>query len=368
MRRLSLMVLLVALAFSALSSCTLIRYVDPPPPPGEEPDPKVVDVLVLVDLPRGSANLMAGYAGFMEMFEYALGEYNIATRQVAIAPLYRRQGDTPPLIYGRPSLTSTSGQNEVTPRNDGSNFREPTPGDEDTSEPRPEPDEDPTPDEPNIGEPRWDDIGGGPGQNFGLAETLLYYIGDDGQRHLDTRTEVPGENLAALGLDLDRATIFDPTGTITDSRAYFKEAADGFVVIYLTGTSRPCAHGDQACQLDGKSPASYFSATDDANLASWLALPGPSGLSPARIVHMPVASAEEVSFDQFADRCLAEPNFPAGALDVMEPSENAYFGPFIDQLRADGGQGYNIDLCQALSSRSDRAALSAAAYLQRLLR
>ncbi|RVU48097.1 hypothetical protein EA187_01270 [Lujinxingia sediminis] len=362
MRRSALMVS-IALTLSMLSGCTLIRYVDPPPPPGEEFDPKVVDVLVLVDLPRGSANLMGGYANFMEMFEYALGEYNITTRQMAVAPLYRRQGDTPPLIYGRPALPSSSEQSEVTPRNDGSNLSEPLPEDGETSEPRPEPDENPTP-----GDSQPDDIGGGPGQAFGLAETLLYYIGEEGQRHLDTRTDVPGENLAALGLDLDRATIFDPTGTLNDSRAYFKEAADGFVIIYLTGTSRPCAHGSQACQLDGKSPAAYASTTDDANLASWLALPGPSGLSPSRIFHMPVATAEEVSFEQFADRCLAEPNFPAGALDVMEPSENAYFGPFINDLRSSGGQGYNVDLCQALSSRSDRAALSAAAYLQRILR
>ncbi|RAL24709.1 hypothetical protein DL240_00425 [Lujinxingia litoralis] len=357
MRRLFPFAFAAALLLS-LPGCTLIRYVDPPPGPGEEPDPKVVDILVLVDLPRGAANLMTGYSRFLGHLELAMQEYNIQTRRVGVAPLYRRQGDTPPLIYGRGAQVSAGSSLGSESSVGGSLGSESDPSDNLPDE-RPVDGEEPTVD-PSTG-------GGGPGQLLDLSQTLLYYISDEGQRHLDQQSDGVGENLAALGLDLDRAAIFDPTGVGSDSSAYFHEAADGFVVVYLSASARRCAHQSAACQLNGQSPANYFTH-ESGELASWLNLPGPSGLPAERIFHLSVATPEGISFERFADQCLAEPNFPAATLDVMEPSPDAYFAPLLDGLRTKGASGYNIDVCTALSSRSERAALTAASTLERALR
>ncbi len=306
---LSLMLLAISLV-----GCTIIRYVDNDDNGGGgngELDPKVVDILILVDLPRGAANIMPGYASFLEMVMLGLAEQNVIVNRSAVAPMYRTQSERAPLLFGA----------------------------------------------------------GDPYSDFsGLHDAMLYYVSDTGLSHLDGQVDADGENLAGLGMNLDRETVFNPHTAPPESRPYYDEAADGFVVFYLTGSSRKCSHNDPNCALDGKTPAAYFTETDEDDNASWLTLPGPTGHSPSKIMHVSISTAEGVDFDTFAESCLRESNFPANHLDVLEPSEHhEYFGPLMAGLDQAGGNGMRVDLCTAFSSRAEHSAVHTAGQIVRML-
>ena len=307
---------LLICALFLLAGCTVIRDSNNGSGGGDgdgelEIVPRTIDVLVLVDLPRASANLMENYASFLAMLEAALVLQQVDVRRSALAPLYRTQSERPPLLYGH--------GDEYSPFS-------------------------------------------------GLAETLAFYITDEGLSYLDGTRNQDGENLAALGLNLDRETIFNPFLTIPEAAPYFAEAADGFVVFYLTGSARRCGHSSPTCQIDDRLPAHYFTdVEDDTGFASWLKLPGQTGLPPSRIMHVSIATAEGVDYDTFVNQCLREPNFPAAFLDVIENSEHSYFGPFFQALRSEGGQAQEVDLCAALSSRGDRTAAFTAGQILRML-
>ncbi|MBA2664028.1 MAG: hypothetical protein H0U74_17190 [Bradymonadaceae bacterium] len=258
--------------------------------------PKVVDMLVLVDLDRGSANLSSHYHNILLGLIGSLTLKHIDVRSAALAPLYHRAGAVVPLIYGE-------------------------------------------------GE------SGGEFSNFG--EAIAFYTYDDSNRYLQDRADADGENLAALGLDLGRRAIYRPETANPQARPYFQEAADGFIVVYLTAGQRPCAATDAACQLDGKAPAAYFTAKNSEQNAAWLELAGDSGVQTKRIFHLAIVTPEGVSYDAFSRACTGYPDFPATMLDVMEPSPKAYYGPFVQALQSGGGKGTMIDLCQAMSSRSE---------------
>ncbi|MFU8804196.1 MAG: hypothetical protein ACNA8W_10335 [Bradymonadaceae bacterium] len=308
--------LLATLMTMALSTgCTLIRYVDPPEEnnggggPGEIV-PKVVDVLVMIDLDRSAANLAPHYNGVLASIAMALELSHIHVRSAAMAPLYSRAGGVVPLLYG-----------EFDPR---SEF-----------------------------------------QHWG--EAIMFYTYDDGARYLQTDVEADGENLAILGLELDRRAIYRPTTADPEAIPYFQEAADGLIVIYLSASERPCAAGDAACQLNGEHPARYLTRkTEDGNVA-WLALADETGLPPNRILHVPIVTAEGVGFSDFSQSCSRETGFPAGLLDVMEPSPKNYYGHFTDEIRRQGGRAMTADLCQAFSNKRENIALSVAQQARQML-
>ncbi len=313
-RRIALSLAMLLLA-SSLTACTLIRDRDPANSSNGgngDPIPRVVDALILVDLPRGAVNIMPGYAAFMAYVEAGLAAQLITINRVAVAPMYRQQSDRPPLIYGY--------------------------------------------DDPHA-------------PFHSLEEALVYYVSDDGLAHLDGQASNDTENLATLGARLDRETIFQPFQSPPEAIPYYRDAADGFVVFYLTGSSRHCAHDSSSCAVDGQRPAHYLTdVDDDTGFASWLSLPGPSGVAPSQIMHVAVATEEGASYDAFVDRCMREPNFPANHLDLLEPSEHAFFGPMMSQLRQNGGHGQLVDLCTAFSNRRENAAISVAAEIGRMLR
>jgi hypothetical protein len=312
-RRLLTTLLLVALALS-LTACTLIRDRDPVNSAngGGEITPRVIDAIILVDLPRGAVNVMPSYARYMGYVEIALAAQYITIDRVAVAPMYRTQSSRPPLLYG---------------------YSDPY------------------------------------APFSGLEEALVYYVSDDGLTHLDGEADADGENLAALGINLDRETIFQPFEAPPEAIPYYREASDGFVVFYLTGSSRRCAHDSPDCALNQLRPAEYFTEPEDeTGFAEWLSLPGPSGVAPGHIMHIAVATEEGVDYEAFADRCLREPNFPANHLDLLEPSTYAYFGPLMAELRQSGGNGLFVDLCTAFSTRGEYSAVSTAAEIGRMLR
>jgi hypothetical protein len=277
----------------AASGCTIIKYVDPPDEdPPDPPPPKVVDMVVLVDLSRSAANLNESYHQVLGQLFAALGEKNISVRRAAMAPLYRRIGGAVPLLYG---------------------------------------DKDPN------------------SQFSGFGEAIAYYTFDDGAMFLQEEVDADGENLATLGLDLDERTIYRPESAEEDGSPYFGEAADGFLVVTLSASERRCAADAEDCRLDMRAPGSYFTATRSGGDAEWLLLPGPTGLPPSKIIHIPVVTAEGVDFTTFEKQCTGQAGFPAAKLDVMEPSDKTYFGPVVDGIRDGGGRAHKVDLCEAMS-------------------
>lgn len=302
---------LVLLAMSLTAGCTLIRYRDPPSNDdnGDGGPPKVVDMLVLIDVDRSAANLTPYYHQTLQTLIMGLALKNVAVRSAALAPLYHRSGEVVPLLYGE-------------------------------------------------GDPRSEF------EDFGAA--IQFYTYDDGQLFLQSRTDNDGENLATLGLELGQRAIYRPRTADPEARPYFLEAADGFVVVYMTASPRPCAANDEACELDGMSPASYFTRRTDG-VADWLSLGDDTRLPPSKIFHLAVVTAEATGYGDFAERCRGYSGFPATMLDVMEPSPKAYYTQFVDGLMRNGGRGLVVDLCQAMSARGEGTLAGAAAAIRATL-
>lgn len=282
-------------------------------------EPKEMDLLILVDLDRGAANLSNHYQSILSTLVGELSIKKINVRSAALAPLYQRSGASVPLIFGQGLLSSEF-------------------------------------------------------SSFG--EAITYYTYDDAQNHLPDHSKADGQNLADLGHNLGNQSIYhpetaDPTGT-----PYFTEAADGLLVVYLSASARPCAINDSNCMINGDTPpVQYFSELDpidantpdpDAPTASWLQLANHTSLHPKRIFHLAIVTPEKVSYSDFAKNCAAYPHFPTATLDVMEPSPNAYYEPFIQDLRKAGGKGDMLDLCQVLSSRAKTTIAATANQIRRI--
>ncbi len=287
---------LAAVAMSTLSACTIIRYRDPPEPvdPTEPPPPKVVDILVMVELERSTSSLADAYAGAVTQLVFNLGVQNVTVRKLGVAPMYSRIGDTVPLIYGE----------------------------------------------------------GDPNGEFGtVGEAIAFYAMDDGERYLRDRVEADGENLAAIGLELDTRAVYNPTIANTDATPYFSEPVDGFVVVQLTAKERTCGVDDAACALDGGDPASYFTAESEGGV-DWLELPGGGKLGKKKVYHLAIATQEGVDFDTFASSCEGRPDFPAAKLDFMEPSSRDYYTGLTGRINDRGGKADFVDMCVAMSPTS----------------
>lgn len=301
--------LLVALGTYAAVGCTVIRYVEPNNKSNSHTvPPRELDMLVLVDLDRSAANLTPDYSAVLGNLLFALGEQNVAVRKGALAPLYTRANGAVPLLFGL--------------------------DDED-------------------------------GEFGSFEEALAFFAYDGGEGYLQETVGSDSANLATLGKELDSRPIYHPTTSDPSARAYFSSAADGFLVVYLTASQRRCAAGDEACAIDGVDAVQYFSRGDDN--VSWLELPGGSGLPANKVFHAAITTAEGIGYDDFYKKCSRLPNFPTAKLDVMEPSSERYFGPFIEGVRGNGGNGEHVDLCEAISSRGESAIATLATKIRKML-
>lgn len=299
-------------ALALAGGCTIVKYVDPPKDPEDvKPDPKIVDMLVLVDLDRSAANLNDSYHQVLGQLYVALGERGITVRKAAMAPLYHQVGGAVPLLYG----------------------------DKDEE---------------------------GVFKDFG--EAIAYYTYDDGAKYLQEQVEADGENLAVVGMELDERPIYKPGQAQVNATPYFELPADGFLVVSLSASPRRCGLDEAGCQLDGRSPQAYFTETDEAGNARWLQLAGGQSLPVSKVFHLAIVTAEDKNFEDFESDCTLNPGFPAGKLDVMEPSDKAYFGPLIEAIEDQGGHAAMIDLCEAMSLAGPPALLSAAGDFQSALR
>lgn len=287
-----IMAALALLALGQLAGCTIIRYVDRPPENnGDGPPPRVVDMLVMVELDRTTVQLAPGYQGILTGLTAGLAAQNVQVRKVALAPMYRRTGGAVPLIYG-------------------------------------------------LGDPESEFT------DYGSA--IAFFAADDGQRYLRDEVDTDGENLAALGLELDTSTVYHPTTANTSATPYFTTPEDGLIVVQLTARPRSCAYDDASCQLDGQAPGVYFTRGGEA--ADWLELAGDAGLPRDRVFFVNIATAEGVGEDDFVKRCESKPGFDLAFLDYMEPSANPYYGPLSEAIVKQGGWATFADMCEALSS------------------
>ena len=299
-----LTLLLLSLALS--TGCTIIRYVDNNPNGNnkKEPDPKVVDVLVMVELDRSATSMAESYQLMYTQLVAALAEKKITVRKVALAPMYRRTGGAVPLIWGL--------------------------------------------DDPNT-------------EFETLGEAVFFFANDDGQNYLREKVDADGENLATLGLDLDTRPLYHPTTSDPQASAYYTTPTDGFIVMQITAKARSCAYSDGACQLNGMKPANYFTNEGAMDTVDWLQLGGKVSLPKGKIFHLLVATGEGMDIDTFIEGCERQPGFPAGKIDYMEPSSKVYFGPLADQIRNAKGHAEYIDMCQAMSPVSGLPAFLQAA-------
>lgn len=298
--------LLITLSMS-LSGCTIIRYVDnnePEPPEPKPIEPKVMDMLVMVELDRSATSMAESYQQILASLTLTLTEKKITLRKVALAPMYRRTGAAVPLIYGL--------------GDEGSEF-----------------------------------------SNYG--EAIFFFANDDGQMYLRDRASADGENLAALGQELDTRSLYHPTTADPDAIPYFTEPADGFMVVQITAKARTCAYSDAACQLDGTNPGSYFTRSSEQETAAWLQLGGQRGLKKDKIFHLFIATAEQTDIDGMITKCERIPDFPAGKLDYMEPSSKSYYEPLAEQIKGQGGKAQYVDLCTAMSTIGGLAAMRSVA-------
>lgn len=287
--------MMLAIVLMGLSSCTVIRYVDPNDKNnknnGDKPPPKHVDMVVMVELSRDAFSLSDSYSFAVSKMIGALAANQIIVRKWALAPMYRRTNGTVPLVYG-----SVDENSEFS----------------------------------NVG------------------EAVAFFAMDDGVEYLRERALSEGENLAVLGQDLDTRSIYHPRSADVEGKPYFEQPKDGFVVLQLTAKKRACAYTNEACQLDGVTPAAYFTREAEGK-ASWLELPNATGLPASKIYHISIATGEGINFDTFAKGCEGRQDFPQAKLDFMEPSPNVYYEPFMRELKEKGSGGSFLDMCTALS-------------------
>jgi len=329
-RRWTTTAMLLLVCSSVGMGCTVVREVERLVFPDREapvPEPKVVDMLVLVELDRSTAELTEDYGRILGTLDEALAFEQVTVRRRAIAPLYRRTGDAVPLIYGD---------------------SEPDEGGEVT----------------------------GVGEFEDPVDAIRFYAEDDQRIFLREDDTVDGENLARLGQDIVRQSIYRPNTAEERGVQYFGAPEDGFVVVYLASTARRCGHGDEVCQLDGVSAAEYFTRSEaDSEDASWLTLPGDTGLPASKIYHLAIATDEfdgdkdafASNVDAFYERCERLDEFPSSALLFLEPSASRYYDTMTREIARSGGHASLVPMCEALSGREAPKLLARSALSIRLM-
>jgi hypothetical protein len=179
-------ILRIAASFAILLStiaCTVIRDDDPDetdggggPPVVVEPDPAIVDLLVMVDLDPSATNLASSHAQIVGALGAALSAAGVQVRRSAVAPLHERVGATVPLL--------------------------------------------------------------GSGEELGAL--VQRYSTGDGAAFLSDGADDDYANLLALGGALADAPLYSSEGLPDSGQAYFEPPADGWVVVVLGALSARC--------------------------------------------------------------------------------------------------------------------------------
>lgn len=172
-------------------------------------------------------------------------------------------------------------------------------------------------------------------------------------RYFATQTElVPSpigcatDPLATVGQDLSNiVSAYPPELGGTSGLRIFGAPPSIVLVIHIDERARRTAYS--ACpsaarlgtraKVDGK-----------PDRAGWLQYIG-DGVPADRVIHWFITTDELVDRDSFVTRCKRYDGFPADVLDIIDPSQEALFGPLQRELDHSAGRAVGIPLCQALS-------------------
>jgi hypothetical protein len=116
------------------------------------------------------------------------------------------------------------------------------------------------------------------------------------------------------------------------------------IVIHVDNRPRRTAFADPACQ-----GAKDLFAKEGNGSLSWLKYA--DGINPDRVLHWFITTDELIDRDHFVAECEKLDGFPSSALDTLDPSPNALYGPLADGLSSAGaGHVSTVPMCSMLTS------------------
>ncbi len=306
----------VAAAVLSACACTIVNPEGPgdaggqptpvprpnPPPP---PPPLHAHVLFVANLHRSSANLADHYVTLIRAIPAGLDELGLKVDRWAVAPTYAGP-DGPRLLMGGKAAPALG-----------------------------------------VGGDGHGDSGG---DDLGPRLRDLAVSG----RYDDVGEVAEARNVIRIGQGLGTGALPPQEGGI-ERDAFFDQPRSLFMVVYLQPLRRRCALADQACRVDGQSPAQVFTARNTDGTLSWLRFAG-GAIRPEQVVHIAIGTSEDESPEAFRERCRKVPGFPQNLFDVIEPSPASYFGPLMSAVNgAARGTGQQADFCELIGSDPKKA-------------
>lgn len=309
--------LTLVLAMAAVSACTLVVR-DPGKTDGGTGTPSTIvprraAMLWLVNLDPSAVNLAGAYEGLIRQFEVALASQRstpIVVDRLGVMALNRRLDVGARLFYGESKRGAVI--------------------------------------EPRLAKELSPELL--QGVNAGaLAEAITKIAGS---RLLDDQDPNRAEQgtLAELAASLGTETVYDVAGSNVEGVPLIPEPPEILIIGTLTHLARACETDAAQCRLQGAPPADFFTAADHEG-AIWVRFAGGAQIAPERIFHVSFVTAEKELPTAFYARCGNTPGFPQGLVDVIEPSQLAYYGPLADGVNeAFPGRYRKDDLCSLLGT------------------
>lgn len=125
-------------------------------------------------------------------------------------------------------------------------------------------------------------------------------------------------------------------------RSIFGRAPSFALVIHFDERARRSALGDAAC---GKA---LELTAEDGDRSSWLRY-ADGGPVAEHVIHWFFTTEEGVDRNSFVSACREYEGFPTEALDVIEPSANAVYGPLSTALKDGSSRVSTLSWCAAMS-------------------
>jgi hypothetical protein len=153
--------------------------------------------------------------------------------------------------------------------------------------------------------------------------------------------------LITLGAGLtDVVTQYPPGVPGSSGRSVFSGAPDLVLVVHLDHLRRKSGFDDPSC--DGARAA----LLEGDEQSEWLDYGG--GLPRDRVVHWIFATEEGVSREAFVGECKSIDGFPSTALDTLEESPAAFYGPMGEALAGAGESVGRLSMCRLLVDTEEK--------------
>lgn len=140
----------------------------------------------------------------------------------------------------------------------------------------------------------------------------------------------PTYGVSSLGANITNAQLVYPpelSGGFYPTRNPFLPKPGALLVVFLDSDERFASLMSTSCQLQGANPVDHLGGSD---LAGWLAYPGALRRRQTRFAafHTP----ERTTVEAMRAQCLAVPDFPQSAVDLISPSSVDFFPQFEDGM------------------------------------